>query len=155
MLSINLHSIRCTNETGELSDADEVYVLVTAANLRPPIPPLPIPPLPDHQTVLYGVFEGMNDNDPEPVFVDGPPFWGLDARPAVIVDPTTVAVVVSVIEHDNGVPEQYQEAVALRAAQSLAASLGNPSPTNRATRLTNDIRNVLNGLDIPFPIVLR
>ncbi|MEO7587342.1 MAG: hypothetical protein ABIS84_04865 [Arachnia sp.] len=83
--------------------------------------------------------------------MDGPPFWGMDGVPADIIDPTDVAIVVSVLEYDNGGPAQYSELVNARTALSLGASAGAPGPAERAARLAADIRNVLNAVDVPIP----
>ena len=151
-LSIRLHSIRCLNESNEASSSDEAYVLVTVATLRQPLPG--VPALPNFRVFKYGIFEDMDDDDPGPVVVGGPGFWGMDGVPAEIIDPSDVAIVVSVLEQDNGVPEQYQEVVNVKTGLSLAASVGAPTAANRATRLTDDIRNVLNGIDLPIPLAL-
>jgi hypothetical protein len=128
--------------------------MATVATLQPPIASLPVPAVPNFRVFRYGVFEDMDDDDENPVIVGGPAFWGLDGVPVDIQNAADVAVVISVIEHDNGVAEQYQELVNLRAGISLGASLGAPSPQARAARLTADISTVLNGVDLPIPVVL-
>ena len=150
-LSIRLHSIRSLNESSEASSSDEYYVLVTVASLRPPIQALPIPAAPNFRVFAYGVFEDMDDDDDSPVIVPGPPFWGMDGSPADIVDPSDVAIVVSLMEFDNGGPAQYSELVNARTALSLVASAGAPGPAERAARLAADISNVLNAVDVPIP----
>jgi hypothetical protein len=77
-LSIQLHSVRCLNESSEASDSDEVYALVTVATLRPPVEGLPIPAIPNFRVFRYGVFGDMDDDDESPVIVNGPSFWGMD-----------------------------------------------------------------------------
>ena len=153
-LSIQLHSVRCLNESSEASDSDEVYVLVTVANLRPPVEGLPLPAIPNFRVFRYGVFGDMDDDDESPVIVNGPSFWGMDGVAEEIANPTDVAIVVSVIENDNGVPEQYQEVVNLKVGLSLTASAGAPTAAARAARLAADINNVLNGIDLPIPFAL-
>ena len=153
-LTMELLSIRSRNESSEASSSDEAFVLVTVANLRPPLAGVPIPPLPDLQVVSYGIFGDIDDDDPDPVFVNGRPFWGPDGRPRDIIDPSDVAIVLSVMEHDHGTPAQYVEAVNAKALVSLAASAGDPSPTSRATRLTTDVGNVLNAIDVPIPFTI-
>jgi hypothetical protein len=150
-LSIELHSIRSLNESSEASSSDELYVLVTVASVRPPIAGLPIPAIPDFRVFSYGVFGDMDDDDAGPVIVGGPPFWGMDGAPEDIADPTDVAIVVSVMEQDNGTPAQYAELVNAKTGLSLAASAGAPSPAARAARLAADISNVLNAIDVPIP----
>jgi hypothetical protein len=147
-LQMQLHSIKCLNETGEISASDEAYVLVTVANLRP-IGPIPAPP--NLQVFRYGIFEDMDDDDPDPVIVDGQAFWGLDGTPQDIQNPADVGIVVSVMEQDNGSPEQYRDLLSLRGTASLAASSGDTNPGSRAARLTADLANVLNGIDVPIP----
>ena len=71
-----------------------------------------------------------------------------------IANPSDVVIVVSVIENDNGVPEQYQEVVNLKVGLSLTASAGAPTAAARAARLAADINNVLNGIDLPIPVEL-
>ena len=148
-LLVQLHSIKCLNETSELSASDEVYVLVTVANLRRLDPDIPAPP--NFQVFSYGVFEDMDDDDDDSVVVDGSAFWGMDGTPQNILDPAEVAIVVSVMEHDNGTVAQYAELLNVRAAGSLLASLTDANPRSRATRLTADLGNVLNSIDVPIP----
>src|SRR5262245_15590334 len=150
-LSIQLHSIECLNESDEISASDEVYVLATVAALRPPVPGLPA--LANLRVFRYGLFEDMDDDDREPVVVDGPAFWGMDGVATDIQNPADVGVVISLIEQDNGVPEQYQELVNVRAGLSLASAMG-ASQEARADRLATDISNVLNGIDLPIPFAL-
>jgi PASTA domain len=149
-LSMELHSIRSLNESSEASASDELYVLVTVASVRPPIVGLPIPAIPNFRVFSYGVFGDMDDDDPGPVIVRGPPFWGMDG-PEDIADPDDVAIIVSVMEHDNGTPAQYVELLNAKTAISLGASAGAPSPAARGARLAADISNVLNAIDVPIP----
>jgi hypothetical protein len=152
-LSIHLHSIRSLNESSEASASDEAYVLVTVATLRPPLPGLPIPAVPNFRVFQYGIFTDLDD-DEGPVSVNGAPFWGMDGVAEDIANPDEVAIVVSVLEHDNGSPAQYAELVNARTGVSLGASLGAPNAPARAARLTSDISNVLNGIDLPIPFAL-
>jgi hypothetical protein len=92
-----------------------------------------------------------DDDDAGPVIVNGRPFWGPDGNPRDIVDSGDVAIILSVMEQDNGTPAQYVELVNAKALISLGASAGDPSPRSRATRLTTDIANVLNAIDVPIP----
>src|SRR5690606_1478334 len=147
-LRIYLHSIECLNETDELSASDEVYVLVTVANLRP-LAGVPAPP--NLQVFTYGIFEDMDDDDEHPVIVNGPAFWGMDGMPRDIEDPADVGIIVSVMEHDNGTPAQYAELLNAKGLISLGASLADTDPRSRATRLTHDLANVLDGVDVPIP----
>jgi len=150
-LLMELMSIRCRNESSEPSASDEAYVLATVAALRPPLAGVPVPSLPDLQVVSFGIFRDMDDDDAGPVIVNGRPFWGPDGTPRDILDPGDVAVILSVMEQDNGTPAQYVELVNAKALVSLGASSGDPSPRSRATRLTTDIANVLNAIDVPIP----
>jgi hypothetical protein len=150
-LSIELHSIRSLDESSEASASDELYVLVTVASMRPPIAGLPIPAIPNFRVFSYGVFEDMDDDDDGPVIVGGPPFWGMDGSPEDIGDPNDVAIIVSVMEQDNGTPAQYVELINAKTAISLGASAGAPTPAARAARLAADISNVLNAIDVPIP----
>ena len=102
----------------------------------------------------YGIYEDMDDDDGGPRVVSEPGFWGMDGVPVEIQNPADVGIVVSLLEQDNGVPEQYQELVNLRAGLSLASSAGAPTPRARAARLATDIGNVLNGVDLPIPFAL-
>jgi hypothetical protein len=150
-LLMELLSIRCRDESSEASASDEVYVIATVAGLRPPVAGIPIPPLPDVQVVSFGIFTDMDDDDENPVMVNGRPFWGPDGNPRDILDPADVAVILSLMEQDNGSPAQYVELVNTKALISLTGSSGDPSPASRATRLTTDIANVLNAVDVPIP----
>ncbi|MEQ4714779.1 hypothetical protein [Nonomuraea sp. B19D2] len=149
-LAINLQSIKCLNETSEASASDEVYVLVTTALFRTPLPGVPAS-VAEHNVIHYGIFEDMDDDDPNPVTVSGPAFWGLDGNPAPIGEPDDVAVIVSLMEHDNGSPQQYRELVDVKASQSLLSSAANPSTARRAALLVDDVNNVLNAIDVPIP----
>jgi hypothetical protein len=150
-LSIELHSIRSLDESSEASASDELYVLVTVASVRPPIAGLPIPAIPNFRVFSYGVFTDMDDDDPGAVIVGGPAFWGMDGTPEDIGDPNDVAIIVSVMEQDNGSPAQYAELINAKTGISLATSAGAPSPAARAARLAADIGNVLNAIDVPIP----
>lgn len=70
------------------------------------------------------VFGDLDDDDPHPALVRGRPFWGPDGNPRDIIDPTDVAIVLSVMEQDNGTPAQYVEVVNTKGLLSLAASAG-------------------------------
>ena len=93
----------------------------------------------------------MDDDDPGPVIVRGPPFWGMDGTPEDIGNPDDVAIIVSVMEHDNGTPAQYVELINAKTAISLGASAGAPNPAARRARLAADISNVLNAIEVPIP----
>ncbi|WP_327096087.1 DUF346 domain-containing protein [Nocardia vinacea] len=58
------------------------------------------------------------------------------------------------MEQDNGSPEQYQALVRTTIPLSLAASLGETNQAVRTTRLTDTIRDNLNGIDLPIPFAL-
>ena len=72
--TIRLSSLKCWNEINEASASEEVYVLVTVADLRPPVPEVPIPPLPNTEVFHTGIFEDMDDDDPV-LILNEPPFW--------------------------------------------------------------------------------
>ncbi len=149
-LTIGLQSIKCIEEVNEASASEEPYVLVTAINLKPPLNGMPAAP--DYQIFRYGIWE---DTDAGEVKVNGgPPFWGLDSRPREIDAPRDVAVIVSLMENDNGVPEQYIAYLRAQILASYAATSMVTDAVERATRFTNDIRDALNGIDIPFPFTL-
>ena len=141
-LSIELHSIRSLNESSEPSASDELYVLVTVASVRPPIVGLPIPAIPNFRVFPYGVFGDMDDDDPGPVIVRGPPFWGMDGTPEDIGNPDDVAIIVSVMENDSGTPAQYVELINAKTAISLGASAGAPQSgrSQRAPRCRHQQR---------------
>ena len=84
----------------------------------------------------------------------GPAFWGPSSTPEDIAEPDHAAIVVSLIENDNATPEQYQTLLRAVVPISLASSLGEPDSGQRAARLTNAIRDALNGIDLPFPFAL-
>lgn len=76
-------------------------MLVTVASLRPPVAGFPIPAAPNFRVFQYGVFQDLDD-DEGPVIMDGAPFWGMDGLAEDLADPRDIAVVVSVMEQDNG-----------------------------------------------------
>jgi hypothetical protein len=153
--TIRLHSLKCWNEKNEGSASEEVYVLVTVADLRPPIPGLPVPPLPNAEVFHTGIYENMDDDDPVTILQE-PPFWGLNGMPAPIADPRHVAIAVTLMEHDNQGPGLYATVLRAQAMAALAASAGDPDPGSRGVRFVTAIRNVMSGVNefnVPIPFV--
>ena len=154
--SIRLSSVKCLDEINEPSASEEVYVLVTVADLRPPLPSLPIPPLPNAEVFHTAVLEDMDDDDP-PRAVDGPVFWGMNGQPAPIVDPAHVAIAVTLMEQDNQGPGLYATLLRAQATAALAASAGDPDPGSRGVRFvaaTRDIVSGINEFNVPIPFAL-
>ena len=153
-LTISLHSIRCLEEVNEASASEEIYVLVTTVSLRPPTTVIDgVPPLPNFEVFRYGVYEDFDEGDV--VTVDGIPFWGPSSTPEDIENPDHAAMIVSVMENDNGTPEQYQELLRdFVVPVWLGSTVGEPNPANRAARLTRRIGDALNGVDLPIPFTL-
>ena len=148
-LSITLHSIQAIAKTGELSS--EVYVLIAVATFKTRGL---IPALPNLQVFTSELFEHLKEKNPDPTIANGAPFWGLDGTPQKIKNPESVAIVVSVMEHDHGVLAQYSLIVKVGGLLSLVTSLGDKDATSRATRLTRDIKTTLGAVKVPIPFVL-
>jgi hypothetical protein len=151
--TIRLHSLKCWNEINEASASEEVYVLVTVADLRPPVPGVLIPPLPNAEVFHTGIYENMDDDDPVTILQE-PPFWGLNGRPAPIVDPRHVAIAVTLMEQDNQGPGLYAGLLRAQAIAALAASVGDPDPGSRGVRFVAAIRDLMSGtneFNIPIP----
>ncbi len=150
--TIQPQSLTCVSSSSELG-SDEIYVLVTTVDLTPPSGPIPgLPPVPNFEVFRYGIFEDLDDPDVRPI--GGPPCWGPSSTPVSISAPDHVAVIVSVLENDNGAPEQYQSLLRAVVPVSLASSLGEADQAHRAARLTTAIRDALNGVDLPIPFAL-
>src|SRR5690606_29546225 len=109
-------------------------VLVTTVSLRPPTTVIDgVPPLPNFEVFRYGVYEDFDEGDV--VTVDGIPFWGPSSTPEDIENPDHAAMIVSVMENDNGTPEQYQELLRdFVVPVWLGSTVGEPNPANRAAR---------------------
>jgi hypothetical protein len=150
--SIRLQRIHCIEEINEASASEEPYVLMTSVDLRSPAPGLPIPPLPNFDVFRYGIFEDMDAGEVRDG--GGIPFWGPSSTPQDIEDPNRVGVIVSLLENDNSTPEQYQTFLRGVVPIALASSLGEPDQAKRMQRLTNSIRDSLNGIDLPIPFAL-
>ncbi|MGW4340451.1 hypothetical protein ACWEK5_47970, partial [Rhodococcus koreensis] len=154
--SIRLSSVKCVEEINEASASEEVFILLSVADLRPPSPGLPIPPIPNSEVFHTGVLEDMDDDDP-PRLVDGPVFWGMNGQPARILDPAHVAIAVTAVEQDNQGPGVYAVALRAQATAALTASAGDPDPRSRGARFVAAIRDMasnINELDIPIPFTL-
>ena len=150
--SIRLHSIKCVEESNEVSSADEPYVLATTIDLTPPPPtPIPLPvPIPTPQpgrpviTRLYGPWEHFDEDDILDL-VGERPMWGTFTEPwepEDIGNPGFVCFVVSVMEHDHGSPERYRGLVQTAATASLAGSFQLQRPA-RVTQLLADVRSAI------------
>jgi hypothetical protein len=151
--TMRLRSLKCWNEENEASVDEEVYVLVTVADLRPPVPGVAIPPLPNVEVFHTPVYKNMDDDD-STLFVEGPVFWGLGGRPAPIADPGHVAVAVTVMEEDNQGPGLYASLLRAQGVAALAATAGDPDPASRGRRFVSAIRDFMSGVNdfnIPVP----
>jgi hypothetical protein len=56
------------------------------------------------------------------------------------------------MENDNADTSQYATYVKTAATASLLASVGETNKKSRSTRLVQDIRNALDGVNFPIPI---
>lgn len=144
-VTITVKGIKCLGESDESSDADEIYVIVTAVDLT-------TAPIPNVRSILTGVWGSVDTgefhtavqfppNTPELTFdtmdtvpvVIARPFWGLDLNPKVIRHQNDVIFFVSCMEHDEGNVNVTREVVQMAATASVASSLGMP----RATLVAN------------------
>ncbi|WP_199881269.1 hypothetical protein [Streptomyces sp. CB03911] len=151
IVMIQLHSLTCLEEINEASASEEPYVLLTSVDQHPAAAGLP--PVPNFEVFRYGVFNDMDAGET----VDGgdPAFWGPSSTPQDIAQPDQVALVVSLLENDNGVPEQYQWLLrTIVTPAALLSTAGEPNPAQRAARLTGAVRDALNGVDLPVPFAL-
>lgn len=162
--SIRLHSIKCVEESDEWSASDEVYVLITTADLTPPPPPAPppgSPPLPAVPVItpvpgrpvttrIYG--EWTNFDKDEILDVDNErPFWGPFEEPwepQDIFDPDNVCIIVTVMEEDHEKMDRYRGVVQLGATTSFASSFALQRPA-RVARVIADIRSAIDTAEIP------
>ncbi|WP_148712692.1 hypothetical protein [Corallococcus sp. AB030] len=149
-ITIRLQSIKCLREVNESSPTEEPYVLVTSADLGSTIPGVPAPP--NLEVFRYGVWNEVDAGEVRAS--DGPAFWGVDSAQHDIRNPDDVALIVSLMESDNADPRQYQTLVKTVATMSLTSSLGQTNNPTRVTKLLSDIRNALNGVDLPIPFAL-
>ncbi|WP_225828521.1 LGFP repeat-containing protein [Streptomyces naphthomycinicus] len=146
MTFVSLRDIHCDEETDEVGD-DEIYVLVSTVNLGAHVNVEGIPiPVPSFDVWRFGIFENFAEGDTK-----GQPFQPFWTAP--LTNPDQAIFVGSVIENDNGVPEQYQQLLRLVIPKSLASSIGEPLDVVRS-KLVREINEVLNGVDLPIPFAL-
>ncbi|MFJ5879490.1 LGFP repeat-containing protein [Streptomyces sp. NPDC093088] len=146
MTFVSLRDIHCDEETDEVGD-DEIYVLMSTVNLGAHVNVEGIPiPVPSFDVWRFGIFEGFAEGDTK-----GQPFQPFWTAP--LADPDQAIFVGSVIENDNGVPEQYQHLLRLVVPKSLASSIGEPLDLVRS-KLVREINEALNGVDLPIPFAL-
>lgn len=151
-LKIALTHVRCLEETDEGgSAADEIYVLVTAINLKSAVPQV--------EVTRYGPWANVDEDELKEttplqagVDPDSVPFiiwrracWGLNGKAAAINHPDDVILMVSVMEHDDGDPGAARTVVKSAAIASLAGSMG----MNRADRVTKMRRDISDVLKLP------
>jgi len=148
-LTIDLQSIKCLDEVNEASASEEPYVLITSANLRPTLGPVA---LPRFQVFRYGVWEDFDEGEVKGN--SGPAFWGVDSTPEDVQSSGDVALIVSLMENDNGDPGQYRTFVNAAVAASLTSTLGETDQELRAQRLLTDVEGALDGVNFPFPFTL-
>ncbi|WP_212903105.1 hypothetical protein [Clostridium polyendosporum] len=148
-LTINLNTIKCVREINESSASEEPYVLVTSVDLRRNI--AGVSPV-NLNVVRYGIWEDFDEGETKTN--SGPPFWGVNHKPEDIANIDDVIFIVSLLENDNGNPDQYRTLVLTVATISLNSTLGEPDRSVRARRLLQDITNALNGVDLPIPFAL-
>lgn len=143
--SIRLAKVKGLEESGEVTTADEPYVLVTAVDLAWTPIPAPNPRLPP-TTFRYGEWNNFDANETL-TLVGELPFWE-DPVQRTLTDPASVCFIVSVLEHDEGNMDAYRGAVQTAAISSVTTSVGLPRAT-RVTRLLADIRSAIGLLDLP------
>jgi hypothetical protein len=137
--------ITCLQEINESSPSEEPYVLVTSVDLTKA-------PLPTFEVFLYGAFEDLDEGETRPI--NGPAFWGTSSQPAIIPDRDSVIFIVTLMEQDNGSPRSYRTQIKGIAAASLTSTVGDPSRSAKVAALLRDIRDHLNGLNLPVPFAL-
>ncbi|MBX7434206.1 hypothetical protein JDV09_19155 [Mycobacterium sp. Y57] len=147
MTFVSLRNVHCDIETDELG-ADEIYVLISMVNLGAQVRIEGVPvPIPSFDVWRYGIFGDFDQGETKaPAFQ---PFWT-----APLTNPDQAIFVVSVIENDNGVPEQYQQVLRVVIPKSLGSSVGESLGVVRS-KLAREIGEVLNGIDLgPIPFAL-
>jgi hypothetical protein len=137
--------ITCNQENSESSPSDEPYILVTSVNLT-------IEPVPAFEVFLYGAFENMDEGETRPI--NGLPFWNTASEPAEIPNRDSVIFIVTLMEQDNGSPPTYREGVKLVAGNALLSTGVGSSRSAKVAALLRDIRDALNGINVPLPFVL-
>jgi hypothetical protein len=137
-MDIVVKGIHALAESTEASDADEIYVLTTVIDLTA----MPIPNLrttltgpwtnvdaqETHKSVLFppSTSQDTMDTVGEIGVVVGRPVWGPDGNPQLIGSPDDVIILVTVMEHDAGIPNAMRATVQSQATAALAGSIGLP-----------------------------
>ncbi len=130
-VKITVGAIRCEKGTGEVGN-DEPYVIATACDLSSVVPQI--------ESTLYG---SVSTGTGEVKYPGGNPFWFIDnATGKVISDPSTVALIISLVEHDDGSPDAARALAKTAATASLANSIG-LSRAERVKKLRADIDSAL------------
>jgi len=134
--------ITCLREINELSASEEPYALVTSVDLTTATPTFDV--------FLYGAFEEMDEGETRPI--NGQSFWGVpSSQPALITDRDNVIFIVTLMEQDNGSPRFFRALVKGVTTASLASTAGSPGRSAKVAVLLRDIRDSLNGLNLPIP----
>jgi len=148
-IKIALTHVRCLEETDEGGSAsDEIYVLVTAVNLKSAVPQVEVTKYGPWGSVDEGELKstmpiqpGVNP-DTLPSIIWRRPCWGLNGQAAVINHPDDVILMVSVMEHDDGNTGAARTIVKSAATATMASSMG-MSRADRVTKLRRDINGAL------------
>jgi hypothetical protein len=140
-LSIRLHSILCRSESDENSDSDEPYVLVTT--VKRPQGKTPA----DVRTIQHGPWE-MDDGDViEPVSARA--IWDTNGRPADIMNPDDVIIIVTLVENDQGSPGGIRTLVQSTATATMAAAV-TAAREVQVARLLQDLPGAVIAADVGF-----
>jgi hypothetical protein len=150
-LTITLKSIKCLEEINESSASEEPYVLVTSAELsrRSRVWELPQTSM-CSGTASSGKTSTRAKSGKTATCLSG----DSTPTPSEINHPDDVALIVSLMENDNADPSQYATYVKTAATASLLASVGETNKKSRSTRLVQDTRNALDGVNFPIPFAL-
>jgi hypothetical protein len=152
-VKIAVTKVKCFSDTDEWN-SDEPYVLVTGVNLKALVPTV--------EVTRYGPWNDVDDGDtrttfpispdlpfdPDPMGLVGTfrkPCWGLDGKAAPINNPDDVALLVSLMENDDGDVSAMRTLVKSAAVVSLAAS----TSSDRATRVKKLQADIDGALQIP------
>jgi hypothetical protein len=141
MIQIYLKNIHCHEETNEVG-ADEPYVPITSVNLSARVSGAGFPvPVPAFEVTRYG-FDDVDDEETHSAPGPSQSFWGLDGRPANLLDPNNAIFVVSLMENDNGDPEALRGIVKGIVGGSVLGSLADPRQT-KVDKLKRDVSSAM------------
>ena len=121
-LTVSFYTLHCVDDTVEAND-DEPYVVFFTANLKSGI----VATTDARRSTLFGGVEAGDDRFEQTLdfsknpIVDVHPvmLWGIKGKPAPILDPNDIIILVAVMENDSSSPDSVVTAVDSNLAAKL------------------------------------